>query len=85
MLDHDTACCWKRLKDKRGATTRFFVFAISVKARGYKAWTIRTAAGIRFQTRPGSEPAQIIIHVRMLDKENLQQQEALGIIGSLDL
>jgi hypothetical protein len=37
--------------------------------------------GIRFQTEPGSLPSQVIIHVRMLDKENLQQQEALGIIG----
>ncbi len=82
MLDHEYGLLLERLKDKRGATTRFFVFADTVKARGYKAvddshgWL-----GIRFQTGPGSEPAQIIIHVRMLDKENLQQQEALGIIG----
>src|SRR2546427_726183 len=82
MLDHEYGLLLERLKEKRGATTRFFVFADTVKARGYKnvddshGWL-----GIRFQTRPGSEPAQIIIHVRMLDKENLQQQEALGIIG----
>ena len=37
--------------------------------------------GIRFQTQPAVEPSQILIHVRMLDKENLQQQEALGIVG----
>jgi hypothetical protein len=37
--------------------------------------------GIRFQTEPGGEPSQIIIHVRMIDRENLPQQEALGIIG----
>ena len=82
MLDHEYGLLLERLKDKRGATTRFFVFADTVKARGYK--TVDDShgwLGIRFQTRPGSEPAQIIIHVRMLDKENLQQQEALGIIG----
>src|SRR6185369_12412979 len=37
--------------------------------------------GIRFQCEPLKEPSQIFIHVRMLDKENLQQQEALGIMG----
>ena len=37
--------------------------------------------GIRYQAHPRAEPNQIIIHVRMLDKENVQQQEALGIIG----
>src|SRR5205814_3732660 len=37
--------------------------------------------GVRFQTAPKAEPSEIIIHVRMLDKENVQEQEALGIIG----
>src|SRR2546430_10511773 len=37
--------------------------------------------GVRFQTAPKSEPSEIIIHVRMLDQENVQEQEALGIIG----
>src|SRR5581483_4595585 len=27
------------------------------------------------------EPSEIIIHVRMLEKENVREQEALGIIG----
>ncbi len=37
--------------------------------------------GIRFQTEPGGEPSQIIVHVRLWDKENLPEQEALGIVG----
>ncbi len=37
--------------------------------------------GIRFQTEPGQEPSQIIVHVRLWDKENLAEQEALGIFG----
>jgi hypothetical protein len=37
--------------------------------------------GVRFQTQPLGEPSQILIHVRMLDHENVQQQEALGIMG----
>lgn len=37
--------------------------------------------GVRFQPCPGDEPSEIIIHVRMLDRENLQQQEAIGVMG----
>jgi hypothetical protein len=58
------------------------VFADTVAAQGFKrrddchGWM-----GVRFQTEPGAEPSQILIHVRMWDRENLQQQEALGIMG----
>lgn len=37
--------------------------------------------GVKFQTHPRDEDSQVIIHVRMLDHENSQQQEALGIVG----
>ena len=37
--------------------------------------------GIRFQAEPGAEPSQIILHVSLLDRENLSQQEAMGILG----
>jgi hypothetical protein len=36
---------------------------------------------VRFQKQTRSEPCQIIIHVRMLDEANVDQQEALGVIG----
>jgi hypothetical protein len=38
--------------------------------------------GIRFQTEPGGEPSDILLHMRMWDKDNVLQQEALGIIGT---
>ncbi|MGN6384747.1 MAG: TonB-dependent receptor [Verrucomicrobiota bacterium] len=82
MLEYEFKLQWDRLSSKRGDTTKFFVFADTVTARSYKnrdechGWM-----GIRFQTEPRAEPSQIIIHVRMLDHENLQQQEALGIMG----
>jgi len=82
MLEHEYALILERLKVKRGGTTRFFVFANTVAARSYSrqdeahGWM-----GVRFQTAPQTDPSEIIIHVRMLDKENLQEQEALGIIG----
>ena len=82
MLNHEFGLLLERLQEKRGATTRFFVFSDTVVARSYSrrddahGWL-----GIRFQTEPGCEPSQIIVHVRLWDKENLQEQEALGIVG----
>src|SRR5271157_555705 len=82
MLDHEYSLLIERLREKRGSTTRFFVFADTVVARSYSrlddahGWL-----GIRFQTEPGQEPSQIIVHVRLWDKENLPEQEALGILG----
>ncbi len=37
--------------------------------------------GIRFQVSPGAGDSQIVLHVRMLGPQNLQQQEALGQVG----
>src|SRR5213079_3734948 len=36
MLDHEYHLLEERLKDKRGSTTRFFVYADTVTARGFK-------------------------------------------------
>jgi len=36
---------------------------------------------VRFQSEKHGQPSQIIIHVRMLDETNIDQQEALGVIG----
>src|SRR5215467_3530924 len=82
MLDREFALLLERLGEKRGATTRFFVFADTVAARSY---TRKDEAhgwmGIQFQTGAKAPPSQIIIHTRLLDRENFQEQEALGIIG----
>src|ERR1700687_6051277 len=37
--------------------------------------------GVRFQSEPNPPPSVIILHVRMWDKENVLQQQALGIVG----
>jgi len=82
MLEHEYALLLERLGAKRGNMTKFFVFANTVSARSYSrqdeahGWM-----GVRFQTAPKTESSEIIIHVRMLDKENVQEQEALGVIG----
>src|SRR5438094_3792318 len=78
MLEYEYDLLLERLNEKRGAKTAFFVFANTVATRREEGqgWL-----GIRFQAEPGADPSEILIHVRMLDKENVRQQEALGIIG----
>lgn len=82
MLRHEYDLLLERLDEKRGANTKFFVFADTVVARSYTQQNDAHGwLGIRFQTEPRKEPSEIIIHVRLWDKENLQEQEALGVLG----
>jgi len=82
MLDHEYSLLLERLSDKIGDERTFFVFADTVAARSFKEHNESHGwLGVRFQTHTHSEPSEIIIHVRMLDEENVEQQEALGVIG----
>ena len=82
MLDHEYNLLLERLDKKIGDERTFFVFADTVAARSFKQHNESHGwLGVRFQTRTRSEPSDIIIHVRMLDEENIAQQEALGVIG----
>jgi hypothetical protein len=82
MLDYEFNLLIERLGEKRGAQTCFFVFSDTVSARNYLGTNeCHGWLGLKFQLQPQAVPSEIIIHVNMLDKENLQQQEALGIIG----
>ena len=82
MLDYEYGLVVARLDAKRGSETDFFVFADTVAARNYKGTNESHGwMGVKFQTQPHREPSQIVLHVRMLDKENASQQEALGIVG----
>ncbi|MBM3846554.1 MAG: TonB-dependent receptor [Verrucomicrobia bacterium] len=82
MLEYEFQLMLERLDAKRGENTKFFVFSDTVAAKSFKGTgDCHGWLGIRFQDSPRSAASEIIIHVRMLDRENLQQQEALGIIG----
>lgn len=78
MLEYEYDLLLERLDQQRGGRTAFFVFANTVTTRKEEGhgWL-----GIRFQAESGADPSEIYIHVRMLDKENVRQQEALGVIG----
>lgn len=82
MLEHEYQDLLSRLHEKRGSSTAFFVFADTVAARSYSrhedghGWM-----GVRFQHEAAAPPSVIIIHIRMLDRENVREQEALGLLG----
>lgn len=82
MLDYEYALLLERLGADRGEDTDFFVFADTVAARNFHGTNeCHGWMGIKYQATPGAEPSQIVVHVRMLDKDNVSQQQALGIIG----
>ena len=82
MLDHEYQLLNERLATQRGERTTFFAFADTVSARNFKGTNEAHGwMGIRFQTEPGGPPSEVVLHVRMWDKENILQQQALGIIG----
>ncbi|MCF6311728.1 MAG: TonB-dependent receptor [Verrucomicrobiales bacterium] len=82
MLEYEYDLLLERLAGGRGDKTTFFSFCNTVRARGYKddaechGWL-----GVRLQLKPQEEPCQILIHVRLLDQENVDQMEALGRVG----
>lgn len=82
MLDHEYNLLIERLDKKLGSVRTFFVFADTVAARSFKQHNESHGwLGVRFQEQTRGEPSQVIIHVRLLDETNVDQQEALGIIG----
>jgi len=82
MLDHEYKLLCERLDAKMGEKRQFFVFADTVAARRFKLHNESHGwLGVRFQTHTRKDPSEIIIHVRMLDEANVDQQEALGVIG----
>ena len=82
MFQHEYDILLNRLGEKRGRDTTFFSFCNTVRARGYKdSGECHGWMGIRFQTAPGAAPTDIVMHVRLLDRDVLDQMQALGVIG----
>lgn len=82
MLNKEFDLLVNRLGNTRHKNTTFFAFADTVAAKSYKGTGDNHGwMGIKFQHRPGAKPSQVIVHINMLDAENVQQQEAIGILG----
>ncbi len=81
MLDHEYKLLPERLPH-RIATTRFFAFADTVEVLNFERTNQGNGwIGLRFQLKPGGEPNDCIIHVKLHDNDPLQQQYALGMVG----
>ena len=82
MMGYEFDLLNKRLGEERGGESTFFAFCNTVRARGYKdSGECHGWLGITLQLKPFAAPSRIMMHVRMLDKENRDQMEALGIVG----
>jgi hypothetical protein len=82
MMDIEFKTLTERLSETRSKDTTYFIFADTVAAKSYKGTGDNHGwIGIKFQHTPKAKPSTVILHVKMHDAENNQQQEALGLIG----
>jgi len=82
MLAKEYSLLEVRLGEQRGDKTTFFAFANTVTTINFSK-TVQGQGwlGVRFQLRPQSPPNDVILHVRMNDKDAVLQQQAYGILG----
>lgn len=72
----------KLLSNERCSTTRFFAFADTVETLNFKKTNQGQGwLGVKFQLKSCGEPNEVVIHVRLLENDNLLQQYTLGILG----
>ena len=82
MLETEWTQLLDQLDKTRGKDKRFFSFVDTLSARNYAGTNDAHGwLGLRFQSRPGGEPSDILLHINMRDSSNVLQQEAIGILG----
>ena len=82
MLEKEYGLLIERLADNRGDKTTFFAFSDTMSALNYhKTNEGHGWMGIRFQLEPGGAFNDVVIHVKLLDNDNVLQQSAVGTLG----
>ena len=82
MLESEWKQLVSQLQGTRGSSTKFFAFVDTVSARNYSGTNDTHGwVGLRFQQQPGGSASDVILHVNLRDPSNVQQQEAVGILG----
>jgi len=82
MLSHEYTLLTERLTGPKYSRRRLFAFANTVTTLNFdKTNEPHGWIGIRFQDVPGSDPNDIIFHVRLLDSDAMLQQSVLGVLG----
>jgi hypothetical protein len=82
MLESEWKQLLTQLQATRGVSTRFFSFVDTISARNFAGTNDQHGwVGLRFQQQAGGLPNDLILHINLMDPTNLQQQEAVGILG----
>jgi hypothetical protein len=82
MLEKEYGLLIERLAEKRGDRTTFFAFSDTMAALNYhKTNEGHGWMGVRFQLEPDGACNDVVIHVKLLDNDNVLQQQAVGILG----
>src|ERR1700747_1885110 len=82
MLETEWTQLLGQLDKTRGKDKRFFSFVDTVSARNYAGTNDSHGwLGLRFRSRPGADPSDVLFHINMRDSSNVLQQEAIGILG----
>ncbi|HEY6264860.1 MAG TPA: hypothetical protein VIW93_08665 [Candidatus Acidoferrum sp.] len=82
MLNSEWEQLLGQLQASRGTDTKFFSFVDTISARNYAGTNdCHGWVGLRFRTQPNAAPNDVILHVNLRDSSNVQQQEAVGILG----
>ena len=82
MLESEWEQLISQLHASRGADTKLFSFVDTVSARNYLGTNdCHGWVGLRFMREAGGAANNVILHVNLRDPSNVQQQEAVGILG----
>ncbi len=82
MLESEWKQLLAQLQATRGANTKFFAFVDTISARNYAGTNdCHGWLGLRFLQQAGEAPNDIILHINLMDPSNVQQQEAVGLLG----
>ena len=82
MLEKEYGLLIERLAEKRGDKTTFFAFSDTMTALNYyKTNEGHGWMGVRFQLEPNGAFNDVVIHVKLLDNDNVLQQQSVGILG----
>jgi hypothetical protein len=82
MLESEWEQLLAQLQATRGANTKFFAFVDTISARNYAGTNdCHGWVGLRFLQQPGGAPNDVILHINLMDPSNVQQQEAVGLLG----
>ena len=82
MQEKEYGLLIERLAETRGDKTTFFSFSDTMSALNYhKTNEGHGWMGVRFQLEPNGDFNDVVIHVKLLDNDNVLQQNAVGVLG----